>query len=338
MPDVADVAVIIPAFNSAAHIDQALASVAGQTVPPSTVVVADDCSTDDTVERARRWQGRLPLEVIPLDQNQGPGIARDRAIKATRAALLAMLDADDLFLPDHLETMVSMHTAHPGLVSAQELWWYPGLDLKVRTSPRGIVKASYELDRLLRDNFVNFGFFSRDLYETVGGFRFSKQPGEDWDLWIRMVRAGASLTMAAHPTAIHRMRPGSLTWDPARTAEGAVVVLSAALQAARTPREAAATRAELRTLKSKVCFYRAIELVAQGRLRQARRVALTALPAGGPRSTVGLLALAAAPATAAKLERLTRAYRLPMEPGFRQTKSLLPPGLSPVIAPGTALE
>ena len=77
-----DVAVIIPAFNSGAYLDQALASVAGQTVSPSTVVVVDDCSSDDTSERARRWQGRLPLELIRLERNRGPGRASGPARQA----------------------------------------------------------------------------------------------------------------------------------------------------------------------------------------------------------------------------------------------------------------
>src|SRR6266567_6983269 len=106
IPNICDVAVIIPAFNSGKHLDQALASVAGQSVLPCAVVVADDCSEDDTLARARHWRGRLPLEVVRMEQNRGPGVARDCAIRRTTARLLAMLDADDLFLPDHLETMV----------------------------------------------------------------------------------------------------------------------------------------------------------------------------------------------------------------------------------------
>lgn len=306
----AAVAVVIPAFNSADYLDQALASVAGQTVAPSTVVIADDCSSDDTVQRARRWQGHLPVEVVRLDRNRGPGVARHCAIQATTAPLLAMLDADDLILPDHLETMVTTHAARPGLVSAQELSWYPGLRLTAPAGPTGVV--TYQLGSLLRHNLVNFGFFSRDLYESVGGFR--DQRCEDWDLWIRMVRAGATLTMASHLTAIHRVRPGSRgTSDLALTARSGVAVLTAAVQAARSPGEIAAARAGLRTLRGKLNFYRAMELAAQGRTWPARKVALGGLPGGGPRATAGLLALAVAPSVADRLERLTRPYRFPMD-------------------------
>jgi Glycosyl transferase family 2 len=305
-----EIAVIIPAFNNGAHIDQALASVVGQTVPPSEVVVVDDCSEDDTPERARRWQDRLPLQVIQFERNQGPGVARHRAIQASTAPLLAMLDADDLFLPDHLECMAAAHATCPGLISAQELSWSPGLSLIPKKEPRTLRKSS-ELHALLRENFINFAFFSRDLYELAGGFG-DLYVGEDWDLWIRMVRAGATVTMTSHPTAVHRVHSESLTFDTARTAQQSVTVLSAALRAARSPGEVAAARAGLQVLEGKLSFYRATELAARGDSRRARQVAFGALPGGSLRATAGLLALALAPSAAARLEQLTRPYRLPV--------------------------
>jgi GT2 family glycosyltransferase len=310
VPEPAEVAVIIPAFNSGAHLDQALASVAGQTAAPSAVVVVDDCSADDTADRARRWQDRLPLEVISLAQNQGPGIARHRAIQASTAPLLAMLDADDLFLPDHLDVMAAAYAAAPGLISAQELSWCPGASLTVKKEPRRTAREPNELHALLHHNFINFGFFSRELYEAAGGFG-TQYFCEDWDLWIRMVRAGANVTMTSHPTAIHRVHAGSLTSDAARTTRHSVAFLSSALRAARSPGEAAAARAGLHAARGKLGFYRATELAAEGNLRQARQAAVGGLPGGGPRTAAGLLALALAPAAAARLERLTRSYRLP---------------------------
>lgn len=307
-PDRVDIAVVVPAFNSGGCLDQALASVAGQMLLPAAVIVADDCSTDDTAERARRWQDRLPIEVIRLEPNHGPAGARHRAIRATSAPFLAMLDSDDLFLPDHLATMAATHAACPGLVSAQELSWYPGRGLEVPTAPPRVPKAADQIGALLRHNFVNFGYFSRDLYELAGGFRgvFC----EDWDLWIRMVRAGATVAMASHPTAVHRVHPGSHSSDLARQARRAIAVLSEVEQAAHSPAEVAAARAGLKTYRGKACFYRATELTADGHAWQARRVALNGLPGGGPRAAAGLLALAVAPGTAVRLEQRTRLRRM----------------------------
>jgi hypothetical protein len=304
----AEIAVIIPAFDSGAHLDQALASVAGQTLRPSSVVVVDDCSSDDTTDRARRWQGHLPLEVVRLERNRGPGVARRCAIRLSTAPVLAMLDADDLFLPDHLETMASTLAASPGLVSAQELSWHPGSGLILPARARRVPGKTNDLHTLLRHNFINFGFFRRDLYEEAGGFA-DKYYCEDWDLWIRMVRAGASVTTASHATAVHRVHRQSLTADTARTAQHGVDLLTDALRTARSPGEAAAARAGLEALRGKVSFYCATQLAAEGELREARKVAFGALPGGGARAAAGLLALALAPGTAARLERLTRPYR-----------------------------
>jgi len=311
VPEPGKVAVIIPAFNSGPHLDQALASVAGQTVPPGAVVVVDDCSEDDTADRARRWQDRLPIEVIRQKKNRGPGVARHRAIQASTAPFLAMLDADDLFLPDHLECMAAAHAVAPGLVSTQELSWSPGVSLTQLPGPRPAPRKSSELSALLHHNFINFPLFSRDLYELAGGFG-DQYYCEDWDLWIRMVRAGARVTMVSHPTAIHRVHARSLTFDAARTAQHSEAFLSEALGTVQSPAEAAAARAGLQAVRGKLSFYRATELVARGDTRQARRVAWGGLPGGGLRSTAGLLALALAPAAAARLERLTRRYRLPL--------------------------
>ena len=308
--DPADIAVIIPAFNSASYIDQALASLACQTLRPRAVVVADDCSTDDTAGRARGWSGRLPLEVVQLDRNQGPGVARDRAISASRSPFLAMLDADDFFLPDHLETMAGAYAASPGLVSAQELSWHPGKGLDFPSQPRRLSRRANHLIPLLRSNFVNFGFFARELYESVGGFS-DLYYCEDWDLWIRMLRSGANLTVGSHPTAVHRVHPHSLSFDAARIAEHGMAYLETAVRAARSPAEAAAARAGIHTLRGKLSFYQAMELAAQGDVRRARQVARAAFPARGVRSSAGLLAMAIAPGSAVRLEQLTRRYRIP---------------------------
>jgi GT2 family glycosyltransferase len=319
-PGPAEVAVIIPAFNSGAYLDQALASLAGQTVLPGTVVVVDDCSSDDTSERARRWQGRLPLELIRLERNCGPGVARHRAIQATSTALLAMLDADDLFLPDHLETMAAAYRGCPGLISAQVLSWYPGQQLVGPAKARLVPRTSYQLGALLRHNFVTFPIFSRDLYESAGGFG-AEYLCEDWLLWIRMVRAGARVVMASHPTAVSRQRPGSLSFDSALITQRSIDALTAELHKAGSPAEVRATRAGLRALRAKLSFYRATELASQRRPWQARQAAFEGLPGGSPRDAAGLLALLAAPSATTRLERLMRPHRLPVERSKTQSST-----------------
>src|SRR5205814_2076225 len=100
------VAVVIAAYRAAPFIDAALASVAGQTRMPEEVVVVDDGSDDGTFEIASTWSAVLPLTVIRLTTNSGPAAARAAAIANCRSPLIALLDADDVWLPNHLAAMV----------------------------------------------------------------------------------------------------------------------------------------------------------------------------------------------------------------------------------------
>jgi GT2 family glycosyltransferase len=309
-----DVAVIIPAFNAGGFLDQTLATVAGQTQLPAAVVIADDCSSDDTVDRALGWQDRLPIRVVRLASNAGPAVARHQAILATDEPVLAMLDADDLWLPDHLETMVTAHRRAPGLVSAQELSWMPGRGIH----PRGrsvkiqLVAADREqqLAELLQRNYVNFPLFSRALYERAGGFRERFLVGEDWDLWIRMLRAGAVITQTSHPTALHRERPRSLSADPRANVEYGIAVLTVARAEASSELEREAADRGLRALYARKRYYDAYALALGGHPWRARLAAARAPKAGGLRVGLGLVALALAPRASLRVDQATRRFRV----------------------------
>src|SRR5581483_10965231 len=99
------IAVVVPAWNAAATIDDALGSVAGQTLLPAEVVVVDDRSTDATASLAKAWADRLPITVVSAAARSGPAGARAEAVAASSSPLIAFLDADDVWLPDHLATL-----------------------------------------------------------------------------------------------------------------------------------------------------------------------------------------------------------------------------------------
>lgn len=112
------VGVIIPAYNAESVISQALASVAAQERPADMVVVVDDGSQDQTSRLVKDWANRLPLKLIRLDENRGSGLARSAGLAEMDTELVAMLDADDYWLPDHLQVMTETHEEHGGLITA----------------------------------------------------------------------------------------------------------------------------------------------------------------------------------------------------------------------------
>lgn len=204
----------MPAHNASAFIDQALASIAGQTYRPSRVVVVDDASTDDTADIAESWADRLPLTVVRLVDNVGSGEARRRAIALLDTDLLAPLDADDVWMPDHLEHLVGLWRERPAVVSARAEVWRPGQPRVDYHRALGLrFPRDNQLGALLADNFVFFGsVFSREEYERVGGFG-SHRGWEDWDLWVRMAANHVPIVVASFPTVLYRRHDKNLTQD-----------------------------------------------------------------------------------------------------------------------------
>ncbi|MEO0409838.1 MAG: glycosyltransferase, partial [Cyanobacteria bacterium P01_A01_bin.135] len=101
------VSVIIPAYNTADYIQQAIASALNQTLTNLEVIVVDDASTDGTVEVVDSIQDpRLRLLVNPV--NQGAGGSRNRALAEARGEWVAILDSDDWYDPQRLEAMLAV--------------------------------------------------------------------------------------------------------------------------------------------------------------------------------------------------------------------------------------
>ena len=301
-PPAADVAVIIPAHRCAAELTSALASVAAQTLPPMEVIVADDASGDDTATVARSWRDRLPLRVVELDHNRGPAGARRAAIEHATAPRLALLDADDVWLPDHLRTMVDLHDRCGGLVTADYLRWIPGAALA--TTPAGrrlpVPRAAEQRAAILDHDFVFVGsLFTRADHDAAGGFREQFRGPEDWDLWIRMVRNGVVVHRPDHPTVLYRLRTGSVS-SHTRMVEQERAVVRNAIEESRTVDDRARLGRTLRRVDAKAALYDSYDLARRGRPWAARRRALGGLRGPG-RVPIRAVALALAPTTVTRV-------------------------------------
>lgn len=100
-----DVSFVIAAFNAERSITRAIESALAQQDVTVEVVVADDCSSDRTVEVARSFPPEL-VRVVELEKNRGPGGARNAGMEAARGRWIAVLDSDDSVYPDRLARMI----------------------------------------------------------------------------------------------------------------------------------------------------------------------------------------------------------------------------------------
>ncbi len=178
------VAVIIPTFNRARQVVEAVESVLRQTYTDFELLVVDDGSTDDTAERLAPYASRLRLV---RQENRGPSAARNRGVAETDSEFVAFLDSDDLWLLRKLERQLAWMRAHPGrlVCYTDEIWIRRGVRVNQRkvhhkhggmifahSLPRCIVSPSSVLMR--RQFFEEVGFFDEDL-----------PVAEDYDLWLR---------------------------------------------------------------------------------------------------------------------------------------------------------
>jgi glycosyltransferase involved in cell wall biosynthesis len=200
------ISVVIPAYNAAPFLPRCLASVFAQTLKPEEVIVVDDGSTDNTAALA----AELGATVISR-QNAGVSASRNAGIQKASGEWIALLDADDDWVPEKLERQVAC--IQPGTVLV-----YSGIrifDLRGRRSERPALEPSQAIKMLRYRNPITPStvLFRRDVVLQIGGFHLGIQGCEDWELWIRLQRMGQ---FAAVEDALvnYYVHPGSISSNP----------------------------------------------------------------------------------------------------------------------------
>jgi glycosyltransferase involved in cell wall biosynthesis len=200
------ISVVIPCYNAAPFLRQALDSVFGQTLQPVDVVLVDDGSTDDSVAIAEA--AGYPVQII-RQPNQGPSIARNVGTAATRGEYLAYLDADDLWAPRSLEALAAAVEGRPnrvGLMSCAVFEDDPSRPTAVYDRPY----AGF-FPHIIEANLRNPICFltSRAHFERVGGFTRGTRIFEDWDFWAQIALLGAELVCVPYVGGLYRRHPAA---------------------------------------------------------------------------------------------------------------------------------
>ncbi len=222
---VSEYSVVIPALNAARYIDRAIASVQGQTLRPVEIIVVDDGSTDSTASIARS----LGASVIQFPVSGGPSRARNSGVRESKSPMIAFLDADDEWLPDHAALILNAMSNGDAAFAAAQAEWFGMLD--------GPVPNTFEAGRPIdvRDTLVMGNpitqsgvILSRVAFEAAGGYDESLRLSEDYDLWLRMAEQGrfvfveqTTLRRRIHDDQLSmRFTPGMVrsAWDVRRRA------------------------------------------------------------------------------------------------------------------------
>lgn len=211
------------AYNSASYLERAVRSVQGQTIGDWELLIADDCSTDDTASVAAALQeADQRIRYIPSQTNTGPGGARNRAIDAARGEWVAVLDADDAWRPDRMEKLIGLAKAHDCDVVADN---YVRFDDTAQTELAPVLPDNGVVSPLTAERFldseqpfgsVRFGLLKpviRRAFLNEHGLRYTTEIryAEDFLLFMDLLLSGARGYLTNEPLYIYTLPQSPLT-------------------------------------------------------------------------------------------------------------------------------
>lgn len=181
------VSVIIPCYNQAHYLGEAIESVLAQSYPHYEIIVVDDGSPDNTAEVTAKYPGVRYVR----QKNQGLSGARNTGIRQSKGKYLVFLDADDRIVPDALQVGVNCLHVHPecAFVSGHHRY-IKGDGLLLNEYPPEPIDSDRYL-ALLQRNYIGMHatvMYQRYIFDSVGGFDTTLKSCEDYDLYLRIAR------------------------------------------------------------------------------------------------------------------------------------------------------
>ena len=178
------VSVIIPTFNRSWTIIEALQSVLAQNYKPLELIIVDDGSSDDTMEKLKPFMEQI---IYLKQENKGVSAARNIGIKKSKGEFIAFLDSDDLWLPSKISCQINFFNSNPSAIICQteEIWIRNGKKvnpMKKHKKKSGMIfEESLELCLVSPSSVM----MKKTFFDVIGYFDEDFFACEDYDLWLR---------------------------------------------------------------------------------------------------------------------------------------------------------
>jgi glycosyltransferase involved in cell wall biosynthesis len=217
--------VVIPCFNQAAFVGQAIESALAQTARPTEVIVVDDGSTDSPADVVSRYPAVRSIR----QSNGGVAAARNAGLVAARGDFVVFLDADDELLPDAVEIGTDALRRHPEAAAAA------GRALPIDADGRSLAAVwpspqrddSARYTELFRGNFIwtpGTAIFRRALALKAGGFDSRWNGAADYALYLQLAAEWA-IHWHGRPVVRYRQHPDSMSCDDAAMLRDTLAVM-----------------------------------------------------------------------------------------------------------------
>lgn len=205
------VSAVIPCYNAGRFLAQTIESVLAQTRPVNEVVLVDDCSTDDSAAVAQRY----PIRYVRTPVNSGNAVARNTCLREAQSDLVAWLDADDYWEPDHVATVAGLLERFPEAGAAFGAVRLVGAARGVATPriPEG-PPVDFFWESFWRTPGPQMAAVARrESMVAIGGYDERMRSGNDFDVWMRFARR-YQLVSTHQITSNYRWHPGQLSRRP----------------------------------------------------------------------------------------------------------------------------
>jgi glycosyltransferase involved in cell wall biosynthesis len=224
---------IVPVYNNASYLAEALDSILSQTQPITEIIVVDDGSTDATPEVAAKYSHSTRYI---RQENRGPAAARNAGLQAATGDLIAFLDADDIWHPEKIMQQMLALEADPGagicLAQVQNFW---------------IPELAHERERLKDHPFAQpiVGYVCqallarREVFEKVGNFDQTLRIGEDTDWFTKIRSAGIRQVVVPSVLVYRRIHGKNLSYEMYRSQDARAALLENVLRHRKQQRNTA---------------------------------------------------------------------------------------------------
>lgn len=250
------VSVVMPAYNVAPYVEEAVSTLHAQTYPRIELIAIDDGSTDGTGDLLRtlsdRWSGAGRQMIVVSQENAGAAAARNFGLDRAKGAFICFLDADDRLAPELVDRLVAMLKADDDLVLAAPLWRYIEADGR----PTGVISDPGSLRHDAASLVVRGPLHSATGVTVRAGAAYEIAPFDtmlagciDLDWFVRLLAGrGAAAGIVPEPIADYRKRTGQITADWHRMETNWQRVLDKMAEAGHGLRPDEARRAKARNL------------------------------------------------------------------------------------------
>ncbi|PEL95302.1 glycosyl transferase family 2 [Bacillus cereus] len=189
------ISIVIPLYNKELYIERAIQSVLSQTIQDFEIIIIDDGSIDNSVEKAKKFYDPR-VQLIP-QIHAGASAARNKGIQVAKADVIAFLDADDEWQPTFLETILRLVDNYPSAVAyatSYKIILTNGKQLtpKIKGIPRspwkGVIPNYFESTLGDLPIISSAIAIQKSIFKEVGNFPLLAQLGEDQDMWFRIAQ------------------------------------------------------------------------------------------------------------------------------------------------------